>query len=116
MISLPLSARAWPGQDFKPTLKAELEALDKAQLPLQQGLSYSSYVGTAPFSVTVLGVEEQAAEVLARVGVFYTGIIAGCNCSDDPTPVDEQNEYCELLIRLDGDSGQARVELDESGD
>jgi len=33
-----------------------------------------------------------------NIGVFYHSLIAGCNCADDPTPVDKINEYLTLNI------------------
>ncbi|MCB1735290.1 MAG: hypothetical protein H6981_08215 [Gammaproteobacteria bacterium] len=96
---------------FQQTLKAELEALSDGELPLQAGLMHSSHVGSAPPQVTVLAFDAQARPIAARVGVFYTGVIAGCNCADDPTPVDEQNEYCELEVLIDADTGAATIRL-----
>jgi hypothetical protein len=34
--------------------------------------------------------------IQVKAGLLYTGIIVGCSCADDPTPVDEINEYCEM--------------------
>jgi hypothetical protein len=102
---------AWPGESFKPILKRSIEAMDKSLLPLQQGLSHGNCVGTSPIRVVVLGAGETPAGIQARIGVFYTGIIGGCSCADDPTPVDEINEHCELLVVIDKRSGQARFEL-----
>ncbi len=105
------SLQAWPGETFKDALKAEIEALDKAQLPLQQGLSQGSHIGPSAFNVMLLGSSDDATRIQARAGVFYTGIIAGCNCADDPSPVDELTEYCEIRITIDKKTAQALIEL-----
>ncbi|MEZ5541890.1 MAG: hypothetical protein R3F42_07590 [Pseudomonadota bacterium] len=47
----------------------------------------------------------------ARAGLFYTGIIAGCSCADDPTPVEEQAEYCVVDITIDRLTGAATIRL-----
>jgi len=110
-MHLHKSLQAWPGETFKDALKAEIEALDKALLPLQQGLSQGSYVGPSAFSVMLLGSSEETGRIQARAGVFYTGIIAGCNCADDPSPVDELTEYCEVSITIDKKTARALIEL-----
>lgn len=85
--------------------------IDPALLPLQQGLSLSSYIGKTPFSVTILNVVDEARTIKVKTGVFYTGIIAGCSCSDDPSPIDEQNEYCELLFSINKNTAETEVFL-----
>ncbi len=110
-MHLPKSLQAWSGDGFADALKAELEALDISQLPMQQGLSQGSHVGTSPFSVMVLSTHEHPEHILANAGIFYTGIIAGCNCADDPTPVDEIREYCEVRIKIDKRTAWTQIEL-----
>lgn len=57
----------------------------------------------------VLGASDDPGFIHARVGVFFTGIIAGCSCADDPTPVDTQNEYCELRLTIAKATAEAAV-------
>jgi len=57
----------------------------------------------------VLASEDVGHEIALRIGVFYRGIIAGCSCADDPTPVEPVNEYCELNLRLDKSTAMATV-------
>lgn len=54
---------------------------------------------------------QEGNRVLAKLGAFYSGITAGCSCADDPTPVDETPEYCELSLVMDLDTGKAQIEL-----
>jgi hypothetical protein len=96
---------------LKKMLKEELQGIDPALLPLQQGLSHSSYVSARPFSITILNITHSGETIRVKAGVFYTGIIAGCSCADDPTPQDEQNEYCELQFDINRVSGDATVML-----
>ena len=100
MIHLPNSVKACNQPGFRATLKHEIEQLHSGQLPLQQGLSSSSHALDDAVSVMILGVSDDPGFIHARVGVFFSGIIAGCNCADDPTPVDTQNEYCELQLTI----------------
>jgi hypothetical protein len=100
MLRLPASLAAWGSPDFAAALKRELAGVG-AQLPLQQGLSATGYALDARIEVMLLGTEETPEEIVAKVGVFYAGIVAGCNCADDPTPVEAQPEYCELRVAID---------------
>ena len=111
-LSKALQANHSP--EFNKVLKNEIQDLDPNLLPLQQGLSLSSYVGKTPFSAVILNVSEEADYIKIKVGIFYTGIIAGCSCSDDPSPTDEQNEYCDLLFSIDKVTAETNVKLLDS--
>jgi hypothetical protein len=111
MVHLKKSLQAWGGDGFETALKTELESLTPELLPLQQGLTYSSYVSNSGISAMIIAVNDDADTIHARAGIFYHGIIAGCNCADDPTPVDEQSEYCIVQIVLDKDSAEATFSL-----
>ena len=110
-MKLTKSLAAWQSDAFRSVLKTEIEALDAALLPLQQGLAHSSHVSGEDFTAMILDVSEDENVVHAKVGVFYRGVIAGCNCADDPTPLDEQPEYCELLFEIDKTSAETTVRL-----
>lgn len=111
MIILRQALRGWGAPDFEAELRRELERLPATQLPLQQGLTHSSYVSGDPFRVMVLGVSDAGTVLQARVGIFYSGVIAGCNCADDPTPIDVQPEYCELQLAIDKATAKTAVTL-----
>ncbi|MES9990443.1 MAG: hypothetical protein ABW098_00700 [Candidatus Thiodiazotropha sp.] len=114
MIHLPKAVDAWNSPEFNRVLKNELEMIDAEQLPLQQGLSLSSMVSAEPFSVIVIGSEERETVIRTRVSIIYSGIIAGCSCADDPTPLDLQTENCELVLEIDRLSAATRIVLYES--
>ena len=100
MIRLPESLNAWKTPDFKAALKREMARLAPS-LPLQQGLSGSSHALDEGVEAVVHQVSESDGRIHARVGIFYSGVIAGCSCADDPTPVEPQTEYCELDVFID---------------
>ena len=110
-VKLLASLQAFGKADFNQVAKAEIQALEANSLPLQQGLSLSSYVSNNPFSVTILNSSETETSITIKAGVFYTGIIAGCSCSDDPTPQDEQNEYCEVVFTINKANAQSDITL-----
>lgn len=111
VLKLPASASAWGTQEFRTRFKQEIGQLDPGLLPLQQGLTISSHVTDRPVQAIILAVSEEAGRIRVKTGIFYTGIVAGCSCADDPTPIDEQNEYCVLQFELDPATGEATVAL-----
>lgn len=111
MIHLPRSLEAWNSPDFEAALKRELEQLGAGKFPLQQGLSMSSYAIDDTYDVMVIGFTDGPGSIHAKVGIFYFGMTAGCNCADDPTPVEPQSEYCEVMFAIDKRTGEASVTL-----
>jgi hypothetical protein len=111
MIRLTKSLAAWPDADFGNVLKQEIEQLDAHLLPLQQALSQSSHVKPDGFSVMLINSSEQADHLSVKTGVFFSGLIAGCNCADDPTPMDEYSEYATLLFAIDKTTADTQVSL-----
>ena len=111
MIKLTQALAAWDTAEFKPQFKQEVEQLPADQLPLQQGLSLSSYVSAEPFKVMVISVADDESTIHVKAGIFYSGIIAGCSCSDDPSPTDVQAEYCDVRFDIDKLTAQATLSL-----
>lgn len=101
MIRLPGALAAWDTPDFGAVLKREVESLPAGALPLQQCVATTSYALDAGCSVMLIAAGADAAAIRARIGVFFSGIVAGCSCADDPTPVEPQPEYAELELVID---------------
>ncbi len=111
-MRLPESLQAWGKADFAATLKRELAA-HADELPLQQALSGTSTVADETVTVVLLDAHADDAAIHVKVGMFFAGILAGCSCADDPTPIEPQTEYGEWLIAIDRQSGAARIDLIE---
>jgi len=111
VIKLVKAQQAWCSPSFERVVKEELQRIDPGQLPLQQGLSQSSYVSDSKISVVILDVAERTDSLRVKAGVNYAGVIAGSCCSDDPTPMCELPEYCELLFDIDRNTAETRVTL-----
>jgi hypothetical protein len=111
MIRLPRTLAHWNRSDLEAIFRHEVLDLERALLPLQQGLRHSSHALTDDIEVLFLGNREEEGSLRVKAGIFYRGVIAGCSCADDPTPMDEVTEYCELLFHIDPVDGTARVEL-----
>jgi hypothetical protein len=78
-----------------------MTALKPEDLPLQQGLSNSSSVSDKGIEIIIYSTDDRPGEVMVKSGVFYSGVIAGCSCADDPTPLDEVTEYCIIRTTID---------------
>lgn len=101
MMVLSKALAAWGSEDFQAVFKQEVQALGTAALPLQAGMVHSSHVSGDEMTVIVLEVAETPNLLQVRTGIFYAGVIAGSCCADDPSPVCEQQEYCELRFDID---------------
>lgn len=73
MNQFPQSLRAWNTPVFQAVLKQEIEQLDAGCLPLQRGLSSSSYVTDRPFQAMIISVNEEAGLIRAKAGIFTRG-------------------------------------------
>ncbi|MFV1993335.1 MAG: hypothetical protein ACC635_05465 [Acidiferrobacterales bacterium] len=111
MIKLKKSLAAWGSSDFRQVLKDELQHLDMKSLPLQDGLSQTSYVSTDKIDAVILKVTEAKNVIIAETGIFYSGINAGSCCSDDPTPVDDQPEHCDMEFKINKKTAETKVSI-----
>ena len=110
MMRLDKSLRAWGTPDFQAVLKQEV-AQCADHLPLQQGLSNSSYVLDAPITVVIHSATELENVIRVKAGIFYKGVLGGCSCADDPTPAGENDEYCEVQLDIDKTTAATAVAL-----
>lgn len=109
-LFLPKTLAAWQKDDFKQIAKAEIERLDGKLLPLQAGLSHSTYALTDKFSAIVYAPKSADTDFF-RASISYSGIIAGCSCANDPTPVDEITEFIELKVLINKETAEAEFKL-----
>ena len=109
-FSLPQSLAAWQTPAFAATFCHEVAQLPPGVLPLQQALAMGSHVVERAPQVMLLSSRGSEHHLEIRAGIFFNTVIAGCNCADDPTPVEENNEYCELLFRIDRHTAVTEVQ------
>lgn len=111
MIRLDKALSAWGAPGFEAALKQEIAQLGAGQLPLQQGLSTGNYVASGPITVVINSVAELEEIIRVKAGIFYQSVLAGCSCAGDPTPVSENNEYCEVQLDVDKATAATAVTL-----
>ncbi|MEJ2181569.1 MAG: hypothetical protein P8Y28_14335 [Gammaproteobacteria bacterium] len=110
-IKLSKTLDAWETAGFNDVAKAEIEQLDATVLPLQQALLQGNYTNDNNFSVMILSSIDEPSVIRVKTGIFYKGMITGCSCADDPTPIDEHPEYCELLFDINKETAETAVTL-----
>ena len=110
-MRLPWAVQAWGTAAFDAVLKAELEQAGSRHLPLQQGLTAGSLALDDDLKVMILTASGDDDVIRVKAGLFYQGVVDGCGCADDPTPLEPHTEYCEVWIRIDRHSGAAVATL-----
>lgn len=107
LLTRSLTAFGTPG--FEAALKEELSALGPDALGLQKELTAGSTALLDDLGVMILRRTETSGIIQLRTGIFFSSILGGCACADDPTPENENAEYCEIDITIDRLTGEARV-------
>ncbi len=80
-------------------------------LPLQSALKSTSYAVDTGFEAMIISVDDAGPVIRVKTGIFFAGIVAGCSCADDPTPVEEQSEYCVVQFEIEKSGGETRIAL-----
>jgi hypothetical protein len=106
MPRFPEALAAWQSDVFGRVLKEEIESLSPGTLPLHLGTAQGGFVDDSDIAATVLTSAEEAGSICADVGIFFTEIVGGCSCGDEPEAV---NAYCRLRIHIDKSSAEARI-------
>jgi hypothetical protein len=102
MLKLLQSARVADTAAFAETLTREIAALAPGSLPLvgEQG----GRIDEADIGVTLLSQRADANRVDAVIGLFFTEVVGGCSCGDDPFV---SQGYLELRLSIDRATGVA---------
>ena len=111
MTQLQQSLNAWDTEKFKSVFKQEVAQLSLDELPLQQALQLSSYATKDNLQVMINSTIEEKHHIIVNTGIFYSSILAGCNCSDDPTPVDLNSEYCEMRFSINKSNSDTIIHI-----
>lgn len=98
--------------DFDERVVKMIHRLGPETLRLQDASRYGSYALQDELSLSLLSWTENAEEVRLRVSLFFTSVIAGCSCADDPTPLDKVNEHAVLTVTLNKQRHDLEVELE----
>jgi hypothetical protein len=111
MLAFSRVLDAYGRQDLESVLKHEIEALSVADLPLVHALQGCNEFADDKIQATLLKISDEANRLRVKAGIFFLGVLTGCSCADDPTPVEPQNLYCELMFDIDKASAAVTVTL-----
>jgi hypothetical protein len=111
MMQLHRSLRAYGSPAFAATLQRELADAGTDALGLQQALRTGNIVLEDDLGLMILRVDESPARLDLHLGLFFSSIVSGCACADDPTPVGRNTEYCEVDLEVDRTTAEARITL-----
>ena len=111
MIQLNNTLSSWNTADFNNAFKQEVRQLSVEDLQLQQALKTGSFAIKENLQIMINSSIEKSNYIIINSGVFYFSIIAGCNCADDPTPVDLNTEYCELQFKINKSSAETLISI-----
>ena len=98
MPHLALSPERYDSEAFKLSLKSAIESLAADTLPLHTFTTQGGLVDDSNITASIMQIDEQENSIHARVGIFFTEIVGGCSCGDDPYSV---NAYGELMAVID---------------
>jgi hypothetical protein len=88
------------------TLRRAILALPPESPLLKLAASHGGIIQDGVRDATVLRIARQGTSTTARVGIFFTEVVGGCSCGDEPFTADG---YCELLIRVQEGRSEAEV-------
>ncbi len=105
MPKFTTSLRAWNTASFSETLKSEIEHLPAGALPLASGTAQGGMVDDSSIVATIIRFADIGDSIEANAGVFFTEIVGGCSCGDDPMA---ENAYCEMRVTIDRATAEAQ--------
>jgi len=85
------------GGDLRQRLTQVLESLPVDALPLIECTTQGGYIDAQSMGVSVLKMTPLEHDWQATVGVFFTEVVGGCNCADEPYRV---NGYGEFILTI----------------
>ena len=107
MTNLSHIIKKWHQPNFPGLCKQALEALPSGTLPLEKATTQGGMVDDSNISICILNHRQNEDHFTIKFGVFFTEVIGGCNCHDDPL---EANAYGEFIATIQA-SGETRFKI-----
>jgi hypothetical protein len=109
LVALDNACSKPDGDGLVDGLRAALRELDTEALPQRLCCERGGIIKPESWSIDVLEAQRQDGTVSVRLGLFFTEIVGGCNCHDDPA---NYNEYRSLRLTIACPSGELTWGLD----
>lgn len=110
-IKLSDSLRAWDTAEFNHSFKREIQGLPSGTLPLQARGMQNGLVDDSDLSLTILQSVEAKEVLKIKAGVFFSEVIGGCSCGDEPAA---ENAYCEIWVCIHKNTAETSIFLAEN--
>jgi hypothetical protein len=94
-------------------LRLALQRLPPGTLPLHEACTQGGVVDDGDLGISLLHWATAGSQVRIRVGVFFSEIVGGCNCHDDPVAT---SRYAILWVRIARVDGSAEIWLASEAD
>jgi len=107
-INFRYALDSWGSELFSKKIIAEIMALKAGVLPLQHGLTQGDMAAEKADKIALLACDENETNISVKIAVFFTEIISGCSCGDDPATL---NGYCEMVLSIDKQTGLGCFEV-----
>ena len=101
MITLEKSLNQWKTKLFNDTLKSEILSIEASRLPLHLATSQGGIINPSNIGLMILSTNEDTESLQVKIGFFFSEIVGGCNCDDDPV---EFNCYAIFMLNIDKSS------------
>lgn len=92
-------------EELPALLASVLASLPHDALPLRDCASRGGMIDPADCAISTLQVNRTATTMTARVSVFFTEVVGGCNCHDDPA---RYNDHEIFRAEIDLNDGQVK--------
>lgn len=108
MIDITIFNQDYDSESFSCSLKNYIENLPTNTLPLNQCTTQGGIVDDSNISASILSVSDTEDCIKAKTGVFFTEIVGGCSCGDDPVSL---NVYCEIIVFFNKHTGELQYSI-----
>jgi hypothetical protein len=89
-------------------IAAAFRDIPAACLPLQGCCHRGAAIADGSFEIVAASVQADAQQIGAELNVFFTELVDGCNCSDDPVGYPM---CCRMRLRIDRTTAKGRLEV-----
>jgi hypothetical protein len=111
IIKLPDSLRDWETPELSKSFKREIQCLPPGALPLQSRGMQNGLVDDTDLSPIILQAIDTEDMLTIKAGIFFSEIIGGCSCGDEPAV---ENAYCEIRVEICKATAEASILLAEN--
>lgn len=89
-------------------IAAAFRDIPAGSLPLQGCCHQGGAIDDGTVEISVVSVRADEQQISAELNVFFTEVVGGCNCNDDPVGYPM---CCQMRLRIDRATAESRLEV-----